>query len=132
MPSSCWPNSPHTIKGSRKPRRISLDDSRAQAASLGNEALTARALVAHAELDGLVPAGERSNHGPIDRALLAAEVDALDERAVRPQGVRELLLQRPEGGLRIRLGFLRGHLDQESAVAGGSLIAGRSGLRGRD
>src|SRR5215475_11505803 len=71
-------NSPRPPKGSRKPPLFPLDGV-PPARPLRDEALTACALVIHAELDGLIAARKGTDHGPINRALVATELGALDQ-----------------------------------------------------
>src|SRR5262249_44447569 len=121
-------NSPRPPKGSRNPQLFPLDGV-PPSRPLRDEALTACALVIHAELDGLVAAREGAGHGAIDRALVAAEFGAFDQRAVRPQRIRELLLQRAVGGLSIGFGLLRRHLHQETTFGRRSgVVRRRCGL----
>src|SRR4249919_237286 len=97
MRGCSWgPIRPLAALRSRKPPLIPLDD-----------ALPACGFQAAAELRGLVGGTERTDHGAIVHALFA-EIGALDHWRLGAQHVRELALQRPEGGLRIGFVLLRG------------------------
>src|SRR5882757_3542173 len=98
------PISPRAAPGSRKRPLIPLDD-----------ALSAGGFQVAAELGRLVLGAERSDHGAVEDALFA-EVRPLDQRRTRAQHGGELALQRPVGGLRVRLVLLRGDLDHISAA----------------
>src|ERR1700709_1581541 len=95
---SCGPISPLKARGSRKGPLIPLDD-----------ALSAGGFQTAAELRGLVRRTKRPDHGAVVDALIA-EISPLDQRRTGTQHRRELALQGPERGLRVRLGLLRGDL----------------------
>src|SRR6266702_2150288 len=101
------PIRPLTAPGSRKRPLIPLDD-----------ALSAGGFQIAAELGGLFGRAERPDHGTVVDALVA-QIGALDDRRTRSQYARELILERPVGGLGVGLVLLRRYLHQISAAGRG-------------
>src|ERR1700754_3095171 len=91
-----------------------------------DQALPASRFQAVADLNRLFRRAERAGIGPVIDALLT-EIDPLDQRRVRTEHARELVLQRPVGGLRIGLVLLRGDLNEIAAARGGGCRLGPSG-----